>query len=86
MSLVPYSSGTKKLILKINKNSSPILYGKSIKVQTQSVINGQHVSVEIQSKCSPAYNPDKFYVFESEPLNATLKIEKIGNITLPKSN
>lgn len=85
MSLVPYSGGTKKLILKIDRKNAPVLYGKSISTLARAVINGQRVSVEIQSKCSPAYNPDKFYVFESEPLNATLKIEKIGNITLSEN-
>lgn len=81
ISFVPYD-GAKKLIVKIDKKNSVFLYGKSIKVLTQSVVNGRKVMVEILAKCSFAYDPGKHYVFSSERLNPALAIQGITNISL----
>ena len=81
ISFVPYD-GAKKLIVKIDKKNSALMYGKSVKVLTQSVVNGQKVLVEILAKCSFAYDPGKHYVFSSERLNPALSIQGVANITL----
>jgi len=81
ISFVSYD-GAKKLIVKIDKKNSVLLYGKSIKVLTQSVLHGQKVMVEILAKCSFVYDPGKHYVFTSEPLNPALTIQEIANISL----
>lgn len=81
ISFVPYD-GAKKLIVKIDKKNSAFLYGKSVKVLTQSVVNGQNVMVEILAKCSFAYDPGQHYVFSSEKLNPALAIQRIANISL----
>ncbi len=81
ISFVPYD-GAKKLVVKIDKHNTTFMYGKSVKVLTQSVVNGQKVLVEIQAKCSFAYDPGKHYVFSSERLNPALSIQGVANVSL----
>jgi len=81
ISFVPYD-GAKKLIVKIDKKNSSLLYGKYVRVLALSVVNGQKVMVEILTKCLFAYDPWKHYVFSSERLNPALDIQSIANISL----
>ncbi len=81
MSLVPYDNA-KKLVLKIDKKNTIPLYGKSVQVIAQTEMNGQQIMVEFMATCNFSYDPDKHYVFSSEPLNPAIKIQRIADISI----
>ncbi|MGC3979111.1 MAG: hypothetical protein QM751_13330 [Paludibacteraceae bacterium] len=84
MSFVP-NSGAKSLIVKVDKNNVPPMYGKTMHTMTQVALNGQKTIIEIKSMCTLAYAPDKFYVFVSEPLNPGITIEKIESTRISEN-
>ncbi len=81
VSLVPLD-GAKKLIVKIDKTKSPLLYGKTVKVLAECVVDKQVVMVEILAKCTYAYDPQKYFVLLSESLNPVINIQRIVSVSL----
>lgn len=81
ISLVPFANA-KKLIMKVDKQNTPVLFGKKAYIIAIVTFNGQTQPLEIELNCSYAYDPISHYVFESEGLNPAFTIQEISSIEL----
>lgn len=81
MSFVPVGDA-KRLIVKIDKKNTASMFGKKMKIQTKSIFNGQERLIELQAECSPAYAPELFYVFATEPLNPGVTIKDVVGVMI----
>lgn len=79
--IVP-SQGGKKLILKIGKNDISSLLGKTANLTVQADFNNEKVVFDIPLKCTLGYNPEKYYVFASDPMNPAIDILGIAKINM----
>ncbi|MDD3320184.1 MAG: hypothetical protein PHS59_01935 [Paludibacter sp.] len=76
------AQGAKKIIIKIDKKNQSLLYGKSIILKVQVEFKTQKMIIDIPLICNLSYDPLKYFVFASEPMNPALNILGISQISV----